>query len=96
MATPISILTEIPEELHASMCSYLDTHPQWDQDKVITVALSLFFLNSEVSSASPASESEAQPANPPAESREPIAPTWQLTPIHQTCARVYLETLFQT
>ncbi|MDJ0727226.1 MAG: DUF2811 domain-containing protein [Prochloraceae cyanobacterium] len=44
MDTPISILTEIPEELHQSLKSYLDTHPNWDQDRVFAAALSLFLL----------------------------------------------------
>jgi Protein of unknown function (DUF2811) len=40
----ISILAEIPEELHRSLRDYLDAHPAWDQDRVFAVALSLFFL----------------------------------------------------
>ena len=44
MDTPISILTEIPEELHQSLKNYLDTHPNWDQDRVFAAALSLFLL----------------------------------------------------
>ncbi len=42
MNKPISILTEIPEDLHQSLKKYLDTHPHWDQDRVFTTALSLF------------------------------------------------------
>jgi hypothetical protein len=42
----ISILTEIPEELHRALRDYLDTHPAWDQDQVLAVALSLFLLQS--------------------------------------------------
>ena len=42
MNTPISILAEIPEELHESLKDYLDTHPNWDQDRVFAAALSLF------------------------------------------------------
>jgi len=44
MNTSVSILTEIPEELHESLKSYLETHPDWDQDRVFTAALSLFLL----------------------------------------------------
>ncbi|NEO87389.1 MAG: DUF2811 domain-containing protein [Spirulina sp. SIO3F2] len=73
MATPISILTEIPEELHGSLRNYLDCHPTWDQDQVITAALSLFLLKS-YSSQFPHEENGES----------------------QVCARVYLETLFQT
>jgi hypothetical protein len=47
MSTSISILTEIPEELHESLQNYLDTHPNWDQDQVFAVALSVFLLQNE-------------------------------------------------
>ncbi len=40
----ISLLAEIPSELHRSLRDYLDTHPDWDQDRVFTAALSLFLL----------------------------------------------------
>ncbi len=38
----ISILTEIPEDLHKSLKHYLDDHPTWDQDSVFRAALSQF------------------------------------------------------
>ncbi len=41
---PISILAEIPEDLHESLKSYLERHPDWDQDRVFSAALSLFLL----------------------------------------------------
>ncbi len=44
MNATVSILTEIPEELHESLKSYLETHPDWDQDRVFAAALSLFLL----------------------------------------------------
>lgn len=44
MNATVSILTEIPEELHQSLKGYLETHPEWDQDRVFTAALSLFLL----------------------------------------------------
>ncbi|NES82218.1 MAG: DUF2811 domain-containing protein [Moorea sp. SIO2B7] len=44
MNTPVSILAEIPEELHQSLKNYLETHPTWDQDRVFAAALSLFLL----------------------------------------------------
>lgn len=47
MSTSISLLTEIPEELHQSLQHYLDTHPNWDQDRVFAVALSVFLLQNE-------------------------------------------------
>lgn len=48
MSNTLSILTEIPQELHQSLKSYLESHPDWDQDRVFAAALSLFLLqNSE-------------------------------------------------
>lgn len=44
MSVPVSILAEIPEELHESLKNYLETHPTWDQDRVFAAALSLFLL----------------------------------------------------
>lgn len=40
----VSILSEIPEELHDSLRNFLETHPTWDQDRVFSAALSLFLL----------------------------------------------------
>jgi len=42
MSTTVSILAEIPEELHETLQSYLESHPDWDQDHVFAAALSLF------------------------------------------------------
>ena len=47
MNTAVSIFAEIPEELHQSLQSYLETHPKWDQDKVFAAALSLFLLQND-------------------------------------------------
>ena len=44
MNATVSILAEIPEELHDSLRNYLETHPTWDQDRVFSAALSLFLL----------------------------------------------------
>jgi hypothetical protein len=44
MNATVSILTEIPETLHESLKNYLTTHPDWDQNRVLTAALSLFLL----------------------------------------------------
>jgi predicted TPR repeat methyltransferase len=44
MNTTVSILAEIPEELHLTLTRYLETHPNWDQDRVFAAALSLFLL----------------------------------------------------
>ena len=42
--TYVSLLAEIPQELHESLKTYLDSHPAWDQDRVFAAALSLFLL----------------------------------------------------
>lgn len=44
MSTTVSILAEIPEELHETLKNYLESHPDWDQDRVFAAALSLFLL----------------------------------------------------
>lgn len=44
MNVTVSILAEIPEDLHFSLQNYLDHHPSWDQDRVFSAALSLFLL----------------------------------------------------
>lgn len=44
MNTTVSIFTEIPETLHESLKNYLESHPDWDQNRVLTAALSLFLL----------------------------------------------------
>ena len=71
MESAVSILAEIPEELHQSLKSYLETHPTWDQDRVFAAALSLFLLQNSGSQNNETSQN------------------------YRTCARVYLETLFQ-
>lgn len=48
IAPTISILAEIPEELHSSLKGYLESHPSWDQDRVFAAALSLFLLQNTV------------------------------------------------
>ncbi len=44
MKITVSILAEIPEELHEALTGYLEHHPSWDQDRVLSAALSLFLL----------------------------------------------------
>jgi hypothetical protein len=44
MYPTVSIVSEIPEELHQSLKSYLEIHPNWDQDRVLTAALSMFLM----------------------------------------------------
>lgn len=40
----VSMLSEIPEDLHNSLTDFLETHPDWDQDRVFSAAVSLFLL----------------------------------------------------
>jgi Protein of unknown function (DUF2811) len=72
MNSNVSILAEIPEELHLSLKSYLETHPNWDQDRVFAAALSLFLLQNNHGQNTESSQN------------------------YRACARVYLETLFQS
>jgi hypothetical protein len=44
MESNISLFVEIPEALHQSFQTFLDTRPDWDQDRVMSAALSLFLL----------------------------------------------------
>jgi hypothetical protein len=44
MISNISILAEIPEDLHETLKGYLESHPDWDQDRVFSAALSLFLM----------------------------------------------------
>lgn len=50
MSLPVSptvtLLTELPESLHHLLTEYLEQHPNWDQDQVLTAALSLFLMHS--------------------------------------------------
>ncbi|MBE9078898.1 DUF2811 domain-containing protein [Romeria aff. gracilis LEGE 07310] len=50
MITPpkVSLSVEIPEDLHLSLQSYLDTHTEWNQDRMFCVALSLFLMQNGV------------------------------------------------
>ena len=72
MNSNVSILAEIPEELHLSLKNYLETHPHWDQDRVFAAALSLFLLQNNNGQSTEDSQN------------------------YRACARVYLETLFET
>lgn len=40
----ITATTNIPEHLFGSMAGFIDTHPEWNQDRVMTAALSLFLM----------------------------------------------------
>lgn len=57
MTATVSVLAEIPEELHESLQSYLGTHPDWDHDRVFCAALSLFLMQNSNSDSPDASRS---------------------------------------
>lgn len=40
----VSILAEIPESLHQSLQTFLQTHPEWDQDRAFCTALGQFLM----------------------------------------------------
>lgn len=44
MQLNVSVLAEIPEDLHNALNGFLETHPTWDQDRMYAAALSLFLL----------------------------------------------------
>ncbi|MBD2452384.1 DUF2811 domain-containing protein [Nostoc sp. FACHB-152] len=44
MNATVSILTEIPAPLHECLKDYLQQHPDWDENRVLTAAVSLFLL----------------------------------------------------
>ncbi|MEM9450534.1 MAG: DUF2811 domain-containing protein [Cyanobacteria bacterium P01_E01_bin.6] len=58
----ISIIAEVPESLHESLTAYLETHPDWDQDRVFSAALSLFLLQNGTSTSLDATRSYRQTA----------------------------------
>lgn len=44
MTPTIALLAELPETLHAALTQYVEKHPDWDQDRAIAAALSLFLM----------------------------------------------------
>ena len=45
---PVSLMIEIPEELHTSLQEYLNEHALWNQDRAMQAALSLFLMQNGV------------------------------------------------
>jgi len=60
MESTISLMVEIPEVLHDSLKSYLELRPDWDQDRVLTAALSLFLIQNRGSDSYPDKQSQRQ------------------------------------
>lgn len=79
MNATVSILAEIPEDLHHSLKRYLETNPNWDQDRVFAAALSLFLLQNGTAKTLEAQQSDSE----------------ALLQANRACTRVYLESLFQ-
>ena len=44
MDTMIALFAELPEPLYTALAQYVETHPNWDQNRTITAALSLFLM----------------------------------------------------
>ena len=42
MTSTIALMAELPETLHEELTQYVEKHPDWDQDRAIAAALSLF------------------------------------------------------
>lgn len=40
----ISVLADIPEDLHDQFKAFLDQQPDWDADRVFTVAIAQFLM----------------------------------------------------
>ena len=47
-SSTVSLMVEIPEELHLSIQDYLTTHELWSQERMMQAALSLFLLQNGV------------------------------------------------
>ncbi|MBH8574244.1 DUF2811 domain-containing protein [Nostocaceae cyanobacterium CENA369] len=44
MNATVNIFTELPETLHECLKNYLEQHPDWDEQRVLTAAIALFLL----------------------------------------------------
>jgi hypothetical protein len=44
LTTSISTIVEVKEPLHSALQRFLDTHSEWDQDRLLNAAISLFLL----------------------------------------------------
>jgi Protein of unknown function (DUF2811) len=58
MTPTISLLAELPETLHCALAKYIDSHPDWDQDRAIAVAISQFLSQGPSEDASSSSKRE--------------------------------------
>ena len=47
MKVKVSLLVEVPEQLHEALQRFLDTHPEWNQQRAFASALSLFLMQND-------------------------------------------------
>ncbi|MEA5463323.1 DUF2811 domain-containing protein [Leptothoe sp. PORK10 BA2] len=47
-SSTVSLMIEIPEDLHLSIQDYLNTHELWSQERMMQAALSLFLMQNGV------------------------------------------------
>lgn len=71
----ITILAEIPEPLHEALQIYLEQHPNWDCDRALTAALSLFLLQHQCSDASQFDPHASQLVDAPCEEDYEVCPS---------------------
>ena len=50
MQTTVSILVEVPENLHGAIAQYLESHSDWDSERLINAGVALFLMQSHASS----------------------------------------------
>lgn len=56
----VSLLAELPEAIHDGMRAFLEARPDWDQDKLFTVAMSMFLLQNRSLDAAAGNQSQRQ------------------------------------
>ncbi len=42
--SPITLSLEVNQEIHQSLLEFLDSHPNWDQNRIVNTSLSLFLI----------------------------------------------------
>lgn len=49
----VSVQIEIPESLHVALVTFMEGHPNWDQPRVMSAALSMFLLQNRTNDEEP-------------------------------------------
>lgn len=49
----IKLEIEIPESLHEALVTFMESHPNWDQPRVMSAALSMFLLQNRTNDKEP-------------------------------------------